>query len=343
MRSHANLPISLARIAFTSLFLSTLLLPSALHAEAGLLGGRPGFEERMGPGGAAAAHGNTGIAEIGAQPAAFWNPGALALLRQRSLSLATEVRELDRRGGSLGASLPVGTRAAIGWATLYRADADVPLIDEDDRNTGTAAPSWQMHSLALGWRLSRVQGIGISWSFHTWNPDLENLPSWSSPGALGVGWFWQLHPRFTFGASLRNLGLNSDLEARFGQSPAGDQSIAASTDAYPRALALGSRYTTRLAGFPLHVSLDLWDWHTARGFDLLAPNSHALRARTGIEWVPWSQGRLAAGWDAGTWSAGLGWIFRPKRGQSLAVDYLVLRERNSGFWEPLGLGVRWIF
>lgn len=332
-----------------------LLFSSALFARSS--GGYAGFVQRMGPGGAELSRGNTGVADPSALPAAYWNPAAASTLRAASLSVAGEWRSLDRQGGSLGGALPIGSRALFAYAMLWRGDSEVKWIDEEDRDVGTLSPSWSTHYIGLGWRLTRTSGIGITGQWRLWSSDIEG-ESWSSPVSLGLSWYKEWNRRFSTGVVLRDLGIASGGIARFRQETPGADG-GSSEDFYPRTLVVGSRYTTALAGFPFRMLLDVVDLQLSDR-SLAGWSDHELQGRVGVEWEPLQQGRLRAGWDDGNWSVGLGWVIdaaqvaswrgespssREKKGRtwSLELDYQLLWERHSTFFNPLGFSLRWLF
>lgn len=338
-------------------FTALLLFALASAATASSSGGYSGFVQRMGPGGAELSRGNTGIADPSALPAAYWNPAAASTLRAASLSVAGEWRSLDRHGGSLGGALPIGNRALFAYALLWRGDSHVKWIDEEDLDIGTLAPSWTTHYIGLGWRLSRSSGIGLTGQWRHWASDIDG-ESWSSPVSIGLSWYKEWSSRFSTGVVLRDLGIASGGIARFRQETPGEEG-SGSDDFYPRTLVVGSRYTTSLLGFPFRMLLDIVDLQLSDR-TLARWSDHELQGRTGIEWEPLLQGRLRAGWDDGNWAIGFGWTFestqlaslfgkstpsgeKKRRTWSLELDYQLLWERHSTFFNPLGFSLRWLF
>ncbi|MBO7499865.1 MAG: hypothetical protein J6T45_00745 [Fibrobacterales bacterium] len=326
-------------------------------------GSHAGFEQRMGPGGASAAMGNVGVADPQAAPAAFWNPAAASLVRLRTVSAAGEWRALDRHGGSVGVGWPIGRRALVAWSALWRGDAEVKWVDENDEDRGSFAPYWVTHYLSVGWRLSKKSGVGVTGQWRTWNVDVEG-ETWSGPISLGISWYRQWLPRFSTGIAIRDIGLDGGGVARFKQENYGGDG-SSSEDYYPRTLVVGSRYSSKILGWPLHMELDLVDYHlNADGLSLF--DRHEVQARCGAEWEVFADGRLRAGWDDGNWSLGVGWRFdsgksgdgepeedeeggeeRPKRKKAfpwtLEVDYQLLWERNDTNFNPWGVGLKWSF
>ncbi len=322
------------------LLLALALVPSAGARER--LGAHAGFEQRMGPGGAAGAMGNAAVADPGAAPAAYWNPAAASVSRRREVSFAGEWRSLDRHGGSAGLSIPIGRRALVSYAVLWRGDSDVKWVDEDDNDAGTLAPLWKTHYLAVGWRLGRNSGVGVTGQWRTWDSDLDG-EAWSSPISFGLSWYRQWGPRFSTGVALRDIGLDEGGIARFRQENYGGDG--SSDDFYPRTLVVGSRYTTAILSWPFHLELDLVDYHlNMRGLALI--DDHDVQARCGAEWEVFGDGRLRAGWDDGNWTLGAGWrLVREKKSfpWSLEVEYHLLWERNDTHFDPWGIGLTWIF
>jgi len=314
------------------------------------LGGLDGFVERMGGGVRELGMGNVGVADLEATPGAFWNPALVAARRTGiDVMLGAEPRSLDRKGVALGVQSGIGSRMGIGFAVLGRGDNNFLVIDEDDQDLGTITPYFYEAYVSIGWRLSRVDLLGIGFSKSGDNLDLASIYSnqeindaGQSPVSYNLGWHRTWNSRFESGVVIRNLGFNSDLSARWTQSPSRDNSIASSQAFRPKTLETGVTYSSHLLQQPISLHLEVLDYQLADTLFVFDPDWHYWTARMGAEWEAIPRGWVRAGYDSKNWSLGASYEFQlhwNRKPWPLRVHYALVYETEAALWNPLALGI----
>jgi hypothetical protein len=331
------------------LFLSTLVFAGKKAS----LGGFDGFVERMGAATRELSRGNTGSADTSAMPGAYWNPGILGFRGGLSYTLHGERRDLDRSGGSLGLEGRVAGRMGIGAALLYRGDYNFDVISEDDENLGTASPYFMMGYVGLGYRISRKDGLGVSFSFSYDNLDIGRyyndaglVDSYRSPVTLGLGWIRQWNSNWSSSVVIRNLSFSSNLSARWDKNTGNNNSLTASEGLRPKVLQIGLGYRSRVFNRPISVWMEALDYQMADTLLVFDPDFHLWTARAGFEYEIFPRGMVRLGMDDSNYSLGFGYRFEIRIGKTVLpfdISYALVYESEAELWNPLSFGVRgWI-
>lgn len=312
------------------------------------LAGLDGFVERMGAGVRELGRGNTGVADRTSLPGAYWNPAFVASVRgEIPIVLGGEQRTLGRTGAQMGIQSSIGTRAGVGIALLGRGDTDFEVVDEEDANLGSAMPYFYMAYIALGWRLTQKDLLGLSFSKSGENLDIAGFyadpdlrESGQSPSSYNLGWHRIWNARFESGVVVRNLGFNQKLSARWSRNPSnGSESEALR----PKTLEAGVVYHTRLMKSPLEMHLEVLDYLLGDTLMVFDPDWHYWTARFGAEWEAIPGGWLRAGMDSRNLTCGLGYKFKLRWNQKpwpLQLDWALVYESAAGQWNPLSVGIR---
>lgn len=314
------------------------------------LGGLEGFVERMGGGIRELGRGNTGVADDSAMPGAFWNPAFVAASHKGiPISIDGEQRNLGRAGMAFGIQSGLGSRMGVGFALLTRGVTDFEVIDEDENNLGNANPYFYMAYLSVGWRASRKDLIGLSFSKSGENFDLEDKyeMDWSdggqSPTSYNIGWHRQWLDRWETGIVIRNLGFNSDLTARWTRSPTRDNMVASTETFRPKTLEMGALYHGNLQGQRIDLHLEILDYQLVDTLLAFDPDRHYWTARWGVEWAAFRNGKLRAGMDSRNLTLGCGYRFDLRWNRKpwpLDLDWALVYESQAGLWNPISVGVR---
>ncbi|HSQ42843.1 MAG TPA: hypothetical protein VLM37_11230 [Fibrobacteraceae bacterium] len=309
------------------------------------LGGLEGFVERMGAGVREEGMGHVGVADLTAQPGAYWNPALVAAHRQGlDIYAGGERRALSRAGAEFGIQAGVGTRMGVGAALLGHGDMDFLVISEDDEDLGTAMPYFYMAYLAIGWRLNRIDLLGLSFSKSGENLGISDYydvrDNSQSPTSYNLGWHRTWNSRFQSGVVIRNLGVNRDLSARWTRNPTNESE---SKVLRPKTLEVGASYQTRVLGRAFNMQMEVLDYLLADTLMVFDPDWHYWTARMGTEWEAIPCGWIRAGFNSGNITCGLGYQFDlrwDKKPWPLQIDWALEYEREAGLWNPLTVGVR---
>jgi opacity protein-like surface antigen len=311
------------------------------------LGGSPGWVGRLGGGTREFALGNAAGALEPTALDAWWNPARLPLRNGWDVSLSAEQRPLDRQGGALGLATNIGSRLGIGVSVLYRRDADVPLYDADEAQTGTSTPYFMLAQIGLGMRITRSQSIGLSFGVYRENLDLSDYPTYSAPARVDLGWILRgPDTAWAVAAVVRNIGLTSNLVAHEDRnsSSAATGSAAINEGVVPRSLELSGRYRWRIRQGQ-SVDLLLTPVVQLPDSSFLSASNAELGLRAGVEYAPQSFWRLRAGYEQGSWGAGGSLRILPWGEDSIAsrqalwIDYAAMIERETGA-SLLSVGLR---
>ena len=331
-------------------FLIILGTVSSFADKKAMLGSFDGFVERMGAGTRELGRGNTGTADTAAQPAAFWNPAILGFRTELSYSLHAEKRDLDRTGGSLGIENRVGSRMGIGAAVLYRGDVAFDVINEDDEKVGTASPYFTMAYVGLGYRISRKDAIGLSFSMSYDNlgvsgyyDDVDLVDGYQSPVTFNLGWIRQWDEKWSTSVVIRNLSFSRNLSATWTKNPSQDNSVASTEGVRPKVLQIGLGYRSTIYGMPVSSWMEAIDYQIADTLLAFDPDLHVWTGRVGVEWEAIPNGTLRVGMDDADYMIGVGYRFEIRVSKTrlpFDVSYALLYESEVGLWNPLSFGIK---
>lgn len=335
------------------IFLCSLLVICAHADKKAMLGSFDGFVERMGASAHELGRGNTGSADTAAQPGAYWNPALLSFRTQLAYNLHAERRDLDRAGGSLGIEGRVGKRMGVGFAMLYRGDIDFDVVNEDDKTLGTASPYFTMIYLGFAYRLSRRDGIGISFSMSYDNLGISNyyddislIDGYQSPVNFNLGWVRQWSDKWSTSVVIRNLSFSKNLSATWTRNPSADNSVISTEGLRPKVLQIGLGYRDSLFGKPISAWMEALDYQVADTLLAFDPDRHVWTGRVGFEYEAIPKGTISIGMNDLNFSFGLGYRFHIRIGKKqwpFDVSYALLYESEANLWNPLSFGVRgWI-
>jgi len=313
------------------------------------LGGQEGFVERMGGGVREQGLGNVGVADLQAQPGAYWNPALVASSRQTDVVMGGEQRALGRPGLTFGIQKGFGSRMGVGVALLGRGVTDFMVVNDEDVDLGYANPYWYMLYISLGWRATRQDLIGLSFARAGENLGIssyfpsENLKDdGQSPTSYNFGWHHIWNTKWSSGVVVRNLGFNSDLSARWVRSSNATGNLSSETFR-PKTLEVGTMYHSRLFGRDLSMQIEVLDYQLADTLLVFDPDWHYWTARMGAEYELIPSGHVRAGYNSGDLSLGMGYVFNLLWGAKpwpLSVDWALVYENSAGLWNPLSVGVR---
>jgi hypothetical protein len=209
------------------------------------------------------AKGNAVVSDSSAFSAAYWNPGMLAFKRSLSIAMHAEKYKFSRVNGSFGVENGVGNRMGIGSAIIFT----------DDFMLGYAG---------LGYRLSKVDGVGISLSV-----SYDMMNEYQEPLSFDLGWFRFWHEKWQSGLQIRNLGFD---ELR------------------PKTFEAGVTHRNLLLSKPASVSL------------LLVASQDVFKGKFGFEWKAIPNGDLRFGIDGKSPSLGWGYSFNISD-KIISIDY----------------------
>ena len=312
------------------------------------LGGFDGFVERMGAGVRELGRGNMGTADIETMPAAYWNPALLGFRKNLGFSLNFEKRDLDRVGGSLGIEGKVGKRMGVGFAVLYRGDADFKVIDNDDQTLGSAEPFFSMFYLGFAYRATRQNSFGFSLSMSYDNLDIAQYydgveDAFRSPVTINLSWFRQWNNKWSSSVVIRNLSFSRNLSAKWTKNPSKDNSLASTEGVRPKVLQIGLGYRSKIMGKPVYAWMEALDYQVADTLLAFDPQLHVWTGRVGFECEVIPNGTVRAGMDDLDWMFGMGYKFDIHIGRKkfpIEVDYAFLYETRAGIWTPFTIGLR---
>jgi hypothetical protein len=326
------------------------LSASAFADKKATLGSFDGFVERMGAGTAELGRGNTGSADTAAQPGAYWNPAILGFRTYTAYSLHAEKRDLDRAGGSLGVESRVGSRMGIGGAVLYRSDLAFDVINDDDEKLGTATPYFMMMYVGLGYRISRKDAIGLSFSMSYDNlgisgyyDDVKVEDGYQSPVTFNLGWLREWNENWSSAVVIRNLSFSKNLSATWTRNTSSDNSVSSTEGVRPKVLQIGLGYHSRLLGRPISSWMEALDYQVADTLLAFDPDLHVWTGRVGMEWEAIPGGKIRIGMDDSNYMFGLGYLFKiriGKRWWPFDVSYALVYEGDAGLWDPLSFGIK---
>lgn len=333
--------------------LCSLLVAFGYADKKAMLGSFDGFVERMGASAHELGRGNTGSADTSAQPGAYWNPALLSFRTQLTYNLHAEQRSLDRTGGSIGVEGRVGKRMGVGFAMLYRGDHAFDVVNDDDETLGEASPYFTIMYLGFAYRLSRRDGLGISFSMSYDNLDISEyyddislVDGYQSPVSFNLGWVRQWNEKWSTSVVIRNLSFSKNLSAVWTRNPSTDNSVISTEGVRPKVLQIGVGYRNTLFGKPISAWMEALDYQIADTLLAFDPDRHVWTGRVGFEYEVIPNGSVSLGMNDLNFSFGLGYQFNIRIGKKrwpFDVSYALLYESEANLWNPLSFGVRgWI-
>jgi hypothetical protein len=223
--------------------------------------------------------------------AAWWDPAAPSLLRDRRIAGGTALRSLGRMDAFAAYDFRVPQRVGLGIVALYRGDPSLgKLYDLDERLLPNASYTTMTIKTALSYLVTRKLSAGIAV-----NILYQSLPNYGDAsviqyesvtniGSIDIAAAYAVSDVWKIAAVLKNLG--AKMEWQMGFAPVVE-------DLPVPNLTLGSNYTSTLANKPLIWVLD------AKAYALdgtMKQLDHAeLDLCTGAEWRGWDNFRVRAG------------------------------------------------
>jgi hypothetical protein len=224
--------------------------------------------------------------------APWWNPAALAFLREKRLSAGTGIRSFGRLDAYGSLEFPVPPRVGMGLFALYRGDPFLDkLYDVDENLLPGASYTTLTAKAAISYYISRTLSAGIALSFLH-----QSLPTYGSSGGIryvtadGVGAFdaallWHPSDALSVAAVLQNFGavMNwqmGDFEPTVEDNPLPTMTVAA-------------MYETVYQNKPLRCAIDI----KGNVFDGTLQDLDQSQATlsAGVEWRRWDHFYLRAG------------------------------------------------
>lgn len=310
-----------------------------------ILGGHEGWLDRMGGGIRELGMGNTGTASEEAMPAAFWNPAILPFNREMTAGVGADMRSLQRNGGYAGVQGRVAANLGFGIGLLNRGDYDVTAYDADEKPIGTARPQAIGSYLGLGIKTSRNNSFGAAVQWYSFDPDLGGgTGNVNVIGIFNLGWYKRWGSDLKTAVVIRNLGINSELNADFDQTTLGNDEASqgferTTTDFIPKTLVAAVFYTSHAFGKIVDLAAEALDYQLKP--DLYASDAqfHVQALRLGADWHVTERINARLGMDQGNLSAGFGYAL-PWGRHRLIFDYAFVAERGFLTLNPFAAGFR---
>jgi hypothetical protein len=224
--------------------------------------------------------------------AAWWNPSAPALLRERRIAGGAGIRSMGQVDGYASFDFRVPPRVGLGFLALYRGDPSLnDLHDADENVLPGASYTTLTFKCAVSYYITRKLAAGISTNFmHQSLPNIAGGGGIRYVSATAIGAFdaavtYHVTNSWTIAAVIQNMG--ADMEWQMGdyEPQVSDKPL--------RTIVLGSSYLTSLAQKPFLWVLD------CKGYvfdSLFHMNDHpAAVINTGCEWRGWPTWYLRAG------------------------------------------------
>jgi hypothetical protein len=298
----------------------------------------------MGAGVAELGRGNAATATEQSSLPAYWNPATLPFLRRSEASLGADVRALQRNGGYASYQGRLTGNLGAGFAVVNRGDYDLPAYDADENKLGTARPQFFGYYLGFGLKTSRQNSLGLSLHGYTSALDIDGVTGDVNViGLVNLAWYHRLSDALSVGLSLRNLGLNSDLNAEFDQITLGDETEfgfeRTTSDFLPKTLIVGAEYRFIWKGRAFTVAAEAMDYQLQPDLFALDFEQHAQAGRIGGEWEAAKGVVLRAGLDRLNPTLGFGYTYLLKK-RPLRFDYAVTLERGWTTFNPYAVGLR---
>jgi hypothetical protein len=142
------------KIVFAALSLFSTIAMAQLE-------GTPGAFSRMGFGARGMGMGNAMTAVRSGENSGYYNPAAVALLKQRSVSMSYGVLTLDRNFNTLFYSQPIDTNAGIAFGVINSGVSNIDGRDIDGFKTETYSVSENLFTLSFALRIRAIT-IGLT-------------------------------------------------------------------------------------------------------------------------------------------------------------------------------------
>lgn len=325
---------------FILLYIATFSISGWAH-DPPTLGGMGGTMDRMGVGIAELGAGNTGTARVDGSSAAFWNPALLPFYSKVRVNLGEDVRFLSRNGAYAAWEGRLAPNLGAGLVLHNRGDFNVPVYNENEEKLGIAKPQEIAITLGVGVKTSRYNSFGASMGWYNRQMDLGGVGNTQFTGIIDFGWYRRFNDRFQSAFVIRNIGLNTELSARYeSQSGASiDGFSGSSTDFFPKTAIASVVYTAPWQKDAFTFSFELLDYLLMEEVWDADIQHNAFGTRLGVDYV-WNQWiSVRGGWDRGNMSTGASYTYKFGK-RKMSVDYAILLERNLTFLNPFAIGLR---
>lgn len=280
------------------------------------LAGTPGAFARMGFGARGMGLGNAMTAVRTGENSGFYNPAAVAQLKNQHASIAYSTLSLDRSLNSLFFSSPIDTNAGIAFGVLNSGVSDIDGRDNDGFKTETYSISENQFFLSFALRIRKMT-IGLTTKMYYFSL-FEKLNS--TAVGFDAGFILPLSQNLTLAAAVKDLNAHyrwetSDLYGQFGNS---------TIDKFPTRQVVGLSYQFNDLGALVSAEYE----HSNKGTDLI---------RIGGEISPIEMLTLRAGVDG--WDLSTPDMAHPSFGFTLRTDYSEWKPSLNYAYvlEPYGL------
>ena len=183
------------------------------------LAGSPGAFSRMGFGARGMGMGNAMSAVKSGENSGYYNPAAVALLKQQTVSLSYGILTLDRNLNTLFYSQPIDTNAGIAIGIINSGVSNIDGRDGDGFKTETYSTSENLFSLSFALRIQAIT-IGLTTKLYYYSL-FKNL-SWTTVG-FDFGIIYPLTKNLTLAGAFKDFNAKyrwdtSDLYGQLGNS-----------------------------------------------------------------------------------------------------------------------------
>ncbi len=280
------------------------------------LAGSPGAFARMGFGARGMGLGNAMTAVRTGENSGFYNPAAVAQLKNQHVSIAYSSLSLDRSLNSIFFSMPIDTNAGIAFGILNSGVSDIDGRDNDGFKTETYSVSENQFFLSFALRIRKMT-IGLTTKMYYFSL-FEKLSS--TAVGFDAGIMLPLSQNLTLAAAVKDLNAHyrwetSDLYGQFGNS---------TINKFPTRQTIGLSYQLNEFGALLSAEYE----HSNRRTDII---------RMGGEFTPIEMLTLRAGIDG--WDLSASDQAHPSFGFTLRTDYTDWKPSLNYAYilEPYGL------
>lgn len=280
------------------------------------LAGSPGAFARMGFGARGMGLGNAMTAVRTGENSGFYNPAAVAQLKNQHASIAYSSLSLDRSLNSVFFSMPIDTNAGIAFGILNSGVSDIDGRDNDGFKTETYSVSENQFFLSFALRIRKMT-IGLTTKMYYFSL-FEKLSS--TAVGFDAGIMLPLSQNLTLAAAVKDLNAHyrwetSDLYGQFGNS---------TINKFPTRQTIGLSYQLNEFGALLSAEYE----HSNRRTDII---------RMGGEFTPIDMLTLRAGIDG--WDLSASDQAHPSFGFTLRTDYTDWKPSLNYAYilEPYGL------
>ncbi len=183
------------------------------------LAGSPGAFSRMGFGARGMGMGNAMSAVKSGENSGYYNPAAVALLKQQTVSLSYGILTLDRNLNTLFYAQPIDTNAGIAIGIINSGVSNIDGRDGDGFKTETYSTSENLFSLSFALRIQAIT-IGLTTKLYYYSL-FKNL-SWTTVG-FDFGIIYPLTKNLTLAGAFKDFNAKyrwdtSDLYGQLGNS-----------------------------------------------------------------------------------------------------------------------------